>query len=435
MTSQTPEPAAEWPPSPEGRPAGHGLLPGGAPDEWPARGRHGSAGGSQQRASGERVATEPRPATSRPRGGVPWPLTDYTPETGYGPPPDGQPGPGLPADEEPPPSPPTTDFQPEGYPRHPAPDEYEPGENPGPDGLQPDGYEGHPEEAGFQPDGNPGPAPAADYQPDGYPSPQVIPDYPVMDDYDPDGYPPGGYPPALDYPSMPDYPPTPDYPPSPDYPPGPGYLTGPGHPPTGQPSPTGQPPPGYRWGGHPGGPPAGEYPANGFPAAGPLPPVGPWIPAGARIVEYDADADDEPARAPSQHLRVVDGSGADLPSGRSAKADDTNWALIAYLTVPFFGFVVPLVVYLLALRRSRWLRSHAAQALNVWLTVLLYDLSAVIIGAMLMLDSAQVAVVVVAPLVALLWLITLVLLVRAAAAASQGGAYTLPRWLCTIMVR
>jgi uncharacterized Tic20 family protein len=78
---------------------------------------------------------------------------------------------------------------------------------------------------------------------------------------------------------------------------------------------------------------------------------------------------------------------------------------------------------------------HAAQAVNVWLTVTLYELSAAIIGAMLVLDSPRVALTVVVPLVAALWLTALVFLVRAAVAARRGQAYSFPRWLCTPLVR
>ena len=109
--------------------------------------------------------------------------------------------------------------------------------------------------------------------------------------------------------------------------------------------------------------------------------------------------------------------------------------MLAYLTVPFFGFLAPLAIYLISLRRSRWLRAHAAQAINVWLTGILYDLSALIIGAVFMLDSPRVALAVVVPLVIALWLTTLAFLVRAAARASRGETYTFPRWLCTPMVR
>ena len=109
--------------------------------------------------------------------------------------------------------------------------------------------------------------------------------------------------------------------------------------------------------------------------------------------------------------------------------------MLAYLTVPFFGFLVPLAIYLPAMRRSRWLRAHAAQAVNVWLTGILYDLCALIIGAVLILDSPRVALAVVVPLVIVLWLTTLVFLVRAAARAGRGETYAFPRWLCTPMVR
>ena len=71
----------------------------------------------------------------------------------------------------------------------------------------------------------------------------------------------------------------------------------------------------------------------------------------------------------------------------------------------------------------------------VWLTVTLYELSAAIIGAMLVLDSPRVALTVVVPLVAALWLAALAFLVRAAAAARRGQVYAFPRWLCAPLVR
>jgi uncharacterized Tic20 family protein len=120
-----------------------------------------------------------------------------------------------------------------------------------------------------------------------------------------------------------------------------------------------------------------------------------------------------------------------LRSGSSA----ARMAMLAYLTVPLFGCVVPLVVYLRARRGPGWTRAHAAQALNVWITVVLYSLSAAIMGTMLALDSPQIALIVFGPLVVGLWLATIVLLVRAATAASQGEQYTFPGWLCSPIVR
>jgi Domain of unknown function (DUF4870) len=112
--------------------------------------------------------------------------------------------------------------------------------------------------------------------------------------------------------------------------------------------------------------------------------------------------------------------------------DRRRAAALGYLAVPVFG--VPLLIYL-GLRRDRWARGHAAQAVNVWFTGLLYDLSAVIMGAMLALGSPGAALTVFAPLVAARWLVTLAFLARAARAAARGGGYAFPGWLCMRAVR
>ncbi len=126
----------------------------------------------------------------------------------------------------------------------------------------------------------------------------------------------------------------------------------------------------------------------------------------------------------------------DYPSPPAAGKDRAaRLAALSYLTVPLSGFVVPLAVRQTAGERSGWLRGHASQALNVWLTVLLYEISAAIMGAMLALDSPAVAVVVAAPLLLALWLVTLTRLARAARAAREGGDYTFPRWLCSPFLR
>jgi uncharacterized Tic20 family protein len=264
----------------------------------------------------------------------------------------------------------------------------------------------------------PGHPAGADSGPGGYPD---LPDYP-QDTYSPrDPYFPG-------YPSMPGYPPTPDYPAA-------GYQ------------PAGYPANGY---------PAGAYPANGhppeaYPATGP---PGGHPAGGSQVVEFpEADGGWALAAAPVTHEEYLHpgsvAAGPDALRARRGRAGpatrvavpaaagppDVGLAMLGYLTVPFFGFLLPLAVYLASLRRSRWLRVHAAQAVSVWLTVTLYELSAAIIGAMLVLDSPRVALTVVVPLVAALWLTALAFLVRAATAARRGRAYTFPRWLCAPLVR
>ena len=214
-----------------------------------------------------------------------------------------------------------------------------------------------------------------------------------------------GYLAALDQPSLPDCPPAPGYPPPSD----------------GMAPPDGMAPDGLRVAQLPpvaDRPPVPDYPAlphylsvRGHPAVPGWPPAPPM---GTRAV-----------------LRRLAG----LRPGRPARAgtDGRRTAALGYLTVPVP--VVPLVIYLSALRGPRPARRHAAQALNVWFTGALYDLSAVIMGAMLALDSPRVALVVFAPLVAARWLVTLAYLVRAARAASRGAAFAFPAWLCMRVVR
>jgi uncharacterized Tic20 family protein len=258
----------------------------------------------------------------------------------------------------------------------------------------------------------------------------------------------------------------PDHPPMPDYPAVPGYQPT-GHPPNGYPAdacpPNGHPADAYPANGYPpdADPEAdqspGDYPAGGsqvveFPAAG-----GGWGLAAAPVTQEEylhpgSVPAGHPGSVPAGHPGSVPAGVRDAlrappaPAGpaapdvapnpdRTAGPPDVGWAMLGYLSVPFFGFLLPLAVYLTSLRRSRWLRAHAAQAVNLWLTVLLYELSAAIIGAMLVLDSPAVALAVIVPLVAALWLTALAFLVRAAVAARRGETYTFPRWLCTPMVR
>jgi uncharacterized Tic20 family protein len=271
---------------------------------------------------------------------------------------------------------------------------------------------------------------------------------------------PGGYPDLPDYPQntysprdtyFSGYPPTPDYPSTPDYPPAPGYEPA-GYPPNGYPA-EAYPVNGYPAEAHP----ANGYPPEAYPGAGQ--PPGGYPAGGSQVVEFPA-ADGGWVAAPVTHEEYLHPGHAPAavpdalraprapaspaapgaapggaPGPARAVPGAASWAMLGYLTVPFFGFLVPLAIYLMSLRRSRWLRAHSAQAVNLSLTVLLYELSAAIIGAMLVLDSPVVALAVTVPLAAALWLTALAFLVRAALAARRGETFTFPRWLCTPMVR
>lgn len=105
-------------------------------------------------------------------------------------------------------------------------------------------------------------------------------------------------------------------------------------------------------------------------------------------------------------------------------------AALGYLGTVFFSFLPALVIYLVKRGTAPYLRYHAAQAVNLAVTVLLFDLCAFIVGAMLALDALTVSLSVTLPLATVLWLASVGYGVRAALATARGEPYDLPRWLC-----
>jgi uncharacterized protein len=164
-------------------------------------------------------------------------------------------------------------------------------------------------------------------------------------------------------------------------------------------------------------------------AAGPQPgPAGPQAPA--REQRADWLADQAPAR--EQWARRL----ADQARGAAdISPPHVRRAVLSYLGIPFLLFLPALAVYLTTPRASDFVRRHAAQALNLSITLLLYNISAVILGGLLALDTVTAAVLITVPLLAALWIVTLVYLVLAAVAASRGDDYRIPGWLCATLLR
>ncbi len=106
-----------------------------------------------------------------------------------------------------------------------------------------------------------------------------------------------------------------------------------------------------------------------------------------------------------------------------------------YLGAIFTGPLLPLAVYLSRRRASPFVRWHAAQALNVTVTFMLYLVCGSIAGFLLSLDTAKAALEVMVPIAALGWLIMVRELVRAAAAAAAGDFFEMPGWICSPFVR
>jgi hypothetical protein len=121
-------------------------------------------------------------------------------------------------------------------------------------------------------------------------------------------------------------------------------------------------------------------------------------------------------------------------SAQRVRDGDATAATFGYLGAIFLGPVIPLIVYAIGARRSPFTRYHAATAVNLSVSCLLYALSCAIIGGLLALDSVTVALVVVLPVGFVIWLTMLRYLIRGVIAANRGEKNEIPRWICATIL-
>jgi uncharacterized Tic20 family protein len=162
----------------------------------------------------------------------------------------------------------------------------------------------------------------------------------------------------------------------------------------------------------------------------------PWPgPAVAQAAGGPATGANSPGPATGEQSRAA-APESPGPAGQASPAEpgDERLATLSYLGVPFLGPLVPLGVYLLKRHTSAYVRRHSAQALNLSITTLLYTVCALILGAMLALDSIVVALIVVVPIAVALWLTTLAYVIVAGSRANRGEYFPIPSWLCAILV-
>ena len=139
----------------------------------------------------------------------------------------------------------------------------------------------------------------------------------------------------------------------------------------------------------------------------------------------------QPERGPGPDPRPA----RDLPGGGPSlrpriPLSEAKPAMLGYLAAIFLGPLIPLVMYLIGRRRSPFRRFHAATALNLSLTGLLYALCCLILCGLLLLDSLTVALVVVIPVALVIWLSVLKYLIRGIGAANRGERFEVPAWIC-----
>jgi uncharacterized Tic20 family protein len=116
--------------------------------------------------------------------------------------------------------------------------------------------------------------------------------------------------------------------------------------------------------------------------------------------------------------------------------DDTTMALFCYIGVLIGGFLVPLILYLIKKDQSRFIRFHAAQALNFALTQMIVIFAVVIPLFVVAVVSQQGALLV---LLVPIWLYELisqyVWMIWGAIRSNRGEWHTIPKWACFRMVR
>jgi len=97
-------------------------------------------------------------------------------------------------------------------------------------------------------------------------------------------------------------------------------------------------------------------------------------------------------------------------------ADEKLWSILIHIGGIVFGFVAPLIGYLVLKDRGPFVREHSAAALNFQLTMLI----AYVVGAI------TVLVVIGIFILMAVWVLTIVFSILAAVAANQGRYYTYP---------
>jgi hypothetical protein len=110
-------------------------------------------------------------------------------------------------------------------------------------------------------------------------------------------------------------------------------------------------------------------------------------------------------------------------------------AVFGYLSAIVTGPFLPLALFAVVRRRSWYLRVHAATALNLSVTWLLYTVCCAILCGLLMLDNVTVALVVAGAIAAFFWSSLIGHLIRGSMAANRGEPYAVPAWLCARLAK
>ena len=127
----------------------------------------------------------------------------------------------------------------------------------------------------------------------------------------------------------------------------------------------------------------------------------------------------------------------DNPQGHSPRgtSDDQTWAMLSYILALVASVIAPLVIYLVKMNESRYVRFHAAQALNMGITAFIESIAILIAGIILAVATHGLGLLLMLLAFVALGIAHLVYLILGAVRAHQGQQFRVPTIICFRMVR
>ena len=121
--------------------------------------------------------------------------------------------------------------------------------------------------------------------------------------------------------------------------------------------------------------------------------------------------------------------------GPRGPSDDHTWALLSYVLAFVASIIAPLVIYLVKMNESRFVRFHAAQALNMGITAFIESIGIFIVGILLAVITHGFGILLMLLAFVALGIAHLVYLILGAVRSNQGELFRVPTIICFRMVR
>jgi uncharacterized Tic20 family protein len=121
--------------------------------------------------------------------------------------------------------------------------------------------------------------------------------------------------------------------------------------------------------------------------------------------------------------------------GPRGPSDDHTWALLSYVLAFVASIIAPLVIYLVKMNESRFVRFHAAQALNMGITAFIESIGIFIVGILLAVITHGFGILLMLLAFVALGIAHLVYLILGAVRSNQGQLFRVPTIICFRMVK